>query len=170
MQNGSTGSMNQMQAANDGSMGSTMADKMFLKKALQGSMAEVQVAQLALSKTSNDQVKQFAQRMIDDHTKMIEQVKPVAMQMGVAIPDGPDKKDKAKMARLQALSGDAFDKAYIKDMVKDHKMDDNDFKSEISSAQNPQVKELAAKGDPIIESHLQMVEQIAKSMNISSGE
>jgi putative membrane protein len=160
------GSMNQMGNTNMASP----ADKMFLKDALQGSMAEVQLGQLALSKSSNDQVKQFAQKMIDDHTKLIQQTKPVAAQNDVQIPNGPDKKSKAVMAKLQALSGDAFDQAYIKDMLKDHKMDDSDFKTEVSSGQSQQVKDLAAKGDAVVEHHLQMVEQIAKSMNVSTGE
>jgi putative membrane protein len=164
--NSSVNNMDQMQNANSGA---SMADRIFLKNALQGSMAEVQTAQLALSKTSNDQVKQFAQTMIDDHTKLIEQTKPVAMQNGVNIPSGPSKKDQAEMAKLQALSGDAFDKAYMKDMVKDHKADNNDFKSEAESGQSQQVKDLAAKGDPIIESHLKMAESVAKSIGATQG-
>ncbi len=169
-QNGSAaqaGSMNGM-AQTQGSM-NDMGDKAFLKKAMQGSMAEVELGKLALSKSSNDQVKQFAQKMIDDHTKLNEQAKPVAQQTGVSVPDGPSKKDKAMMAKMQGLSGDAFDKAYIQDMVKDHKADDNDFKTEASSGQNPQIKDLASQGEPIIASHLQMVQQIAKSMNVGSG-
>ena len=62
-------------------------DRMFVKKALQGGMAEVQLGQLTLQKSNNDQVKQFAQHMIDDHTKLNDQMKPVAQQVGVAVPD-----------------------------------------------------------------------------------
>ena len=86
-------------------------DKMFVKKALQGGMAEVQLGQLTLQKSNNDQVKQFAQRMIDDHTKLGEQMKPVAQQLGVSDPNGVSKKDKSTMAKLQALSGPAYDEA-----------------------------------------------------------
>ena len=149
--------------------GASPSDMAFVKKALQGSMAEVQVAQVALQKSSNEQVKQFAQRMVDDHTKMIEDMKPVAQQLGVKIPDGPDKKQKAMMAKLQALSGDEFDKAYVQAMVKDHKEDDAEFKTEISSGQSQVVKDAATKGDPLIESHLQVIEGIAKGKNLSSG-
>ncbi len=69
-------------------------DRMFVGKAMQGSMAEVQLGQLTLQKSNNDQVKQFAQRMIDDHTKLNEQMKPVAQQLGVAVPNQVSKKDK----------------------------------------------------------------------------
>jgi putative membrane protein len=64
---------------------------------------------------------------------------------------------------MKALSGDAFDQAYIKDMVKDHKSDDSDFKLEAQSTQNPQLKQLVTESDQTIQSHLQQIEQIAKS-------
>ena len=169
MQQGSnSGQMQNQSMANMQGMngGASPADIEFVRKALQGSMAEVQTAQLALQKSSNDQVKQFAQRMIDDHTKMIEQMKPVAAQIGVKLPGGPDKKEKAMYAQLQALSGNDFDQAYVKAMVKDHKMDDQEFKTEISTGQSPVVKDAASKGDPVIESHLEMIQGIAKSMNV----
>ena len=138
-------------------------DKEFVKKALEGNMAEVQMGQLALQKSSDDQVKQFAQRMVDDHGKMQDQMKPVAQQMGVKVPDGPSKSQMKNMDKMKALSGDAFDKAYIKDMVKNHKSDDSDFKLEAQSTQNPQLKQMVMQSDQIIESHLQQIQQIAQS-------
>ncbi len=158
-----------MSGMQQGNNGASPSDMEFVKKALQGSMAEVQVAQLALQKSSDDQVKQFAQRMVTDHTKMIEDMKPVADAVGVRVPSGPDKKQKAMMAKLQALSGADFDKAYVQAMVKDHKEDDSEFKNEIANGQSPVVKDAASKGDPIIESHLQVIEGIAKNMNLTSG-
>jgi putative membrane protein len=138
-------------------------DKAFVKKALEGSMAEVQMGQLALQKSSDDQVKQFAQRMVDDHGKMVDQMKPVAEQMGVKVPDSPSKGQMKSMEKMKALSGDDFDKAYIKDMVKDHKKDSSEFKQEAQSTQNPQLKELVTQGSQTIDSHLQQIQQIAQS-------
>ncbi len=140
----------------------TPTDKMFVENALKGGMAEVQLGQLALQKSSNDDVKQFAQHMIDDHTKMGDEMKPIAAQIGVKVPDGPSKKDKATMTKLQALNGDAFDQAYIKDMVKDHKTDLNDFKAEAADGSNPAVKNAADQGAQVISQHLHMIEQIAQ--------
>ena len=138
-------------------------DKAFVKKALEGNMAEIQMGQLALQKSSDDQVKQLAQRMVDDHGKMQDQLKPVAEQMGVKVPDGPSKGQMKKMDKMKSLSGDAFDQAYIKDMVKDHKSDDSDFKQEAQSTQNPQLKQMVMQSDQIIESHLQQIQQIAQA-------
>jgi putative membrane protein len=149
-----------------GQMNNQMMEKEFVKKALQGGMAEVQLGQLALQKSSNDDVKKFAQRMVDDHTKLGEQMQPVAQQMNVKIPDSPSKKDKATMAKLQALNGDAFDKAYIKDMVKDHEKDQKDFKHESETATNPDLKQVATQGEQVITEHLQMIKQIAQKDDV----
>ena len=143
-----------------------LTDKAFVRKALQGSLAEVQLGQLALQKSSSDDVKQFAQRMIDDHTKLSDEMKQVAQQLNVKIPDSPSGKDKSTMKKLQALNGDEFDKAYIKDMVKDHKQDEKDFAEEAKNTTNPGVKQIATQGTQTIGEHLQMIEQIAQKDNI----
>ncbi len=142
-------------------------DRMFVTKAMQGSIAEVQLGQLTLQKSNNDQVKQFAQRMIDDHTKLNDQMKPVAQQLGVAVPEQVSKKDRNTMAKLQALSGPAYDQAYIRDMVKDHKQDLSEFQTEASSGQDQTVKDAAAQGSKLIAQHLQMAQQMAKDQNVT---
>jgi putative membrane protein len=163
-QNPSTDSqMNGMQAPGQ----SSPVDKMFVRKAMQGGMAEVQLGQMTLQKTTNDQVKQFAQRMIDDHTKMNDQMKPVAQQLGVDVPAQVSKKDRALMSKLNALSGPAYDQAYIQDMVKDHKQDLNDFQMEASSGQDQTVKDAASQGSKVIAQHLQMAQQLAKDQNVA---
>lgn len=156
------GNMQQQASGQPSSM-----DRTFVKHAMEGSLAEVQLGQLALQKSSNDQVKQFAQRMVDDHTKMNEEMKPVAQQLGVAVPTEPSKKDKATMAKLQGLSGSAFDQAYIRDMVKDHKTDLKEFQSEASSGSDPNVKNAATQGSQVISQHLQLAQQLAKDQNVS---
>jgi putative membrane protein len=146
----------------------TAMDKMFVSKAMQGGMAEVQLAQLTLQKSNNEQVKQFAQRMIDDHTKLNDQMKPVAQQLGVSVPDKVSKKDRTTMAKLQPLSGSAYDQAYIKDMVKDHKQDLSEFQTEASSGQDQTVKDAAAQGSKVIAQHLELAQQLAKDQNVAS--
>jgi putative membrane protein len=153
--------MNGMQAGQPSSM-----DKVFVSKAMQGSMAEVQLGQLTLQKSNNAQVKEFAQRMIDDHTKLNEQMKPVAQQLGVTVPDQVSKNDRKTMAKLQSLSGSAYDQAYIKDMVKDHKQDLTEFQMEASSGQDQTVKDAANQGSKVIAQHLQMAQQMAKDQNV----
>jgi putative membrane protein len=141
-------------------------DKIFVKKAMQDSIAEVQLGQLTLQKSNNDQVKQFARKMIDDHTKLNEQMRPVAQRLGVEIPTEVSKKDKSLMSKMQALSGAAYDQAYIKDMVKDHKQDLSEFHMEASNGHGPSVKDAATQGSKTISEHLQMAQQLAKDQNV----
>lgn len=160
------GSMQQMQQTrqNDQQMNKMEAharDSRFVRKALAGDMAEVQLGHLALQKGSSPQVKQFAQRMIDDHTKLSNNMKPVAEQLGVSAPTKLNKKAQKTKEKLDALSGTAFDQAYIKDMVKDHKQDLQSFKQEAATTQDPALKTAASQGAQVISAHLQEAEQIA---------
>jgi len=148
--------------------GASITDRVFVKSAMQGGIAEVQLGQLTLQKSNNDQVKQFAQHMIDDHTKLNEEMKPVAQQLGVEIPTQVSKKDSKIITKLQALSGPAYDQAYIKDMVKDHKGDLSEFQAEASSGQDQTVKDAAAQGSKVIAQHLQMAQQLAKDQNVTA--
>jgi len=70
---------------------------------------------------------------------------------------------------LEGLSGEEFDREYITMMVKDHQQDLKEFKDEAQSAQNPNVKQIADKGSQVIEQHLQLIEQIAKSHKVDVG-
>jgi putative membrane protein len=157
--------VNGMQAAGQPSP----TDRMFVTKAMQGNMAEVQLGQLTLQKSNNEQVKEFAQRMIDDHTKLNDQMKPVAQQLGVTVPNEVAKNDRKTMAKLQALSGSAYDQAYIRDMVKDHKQDLSEFQMEASSGQDQTVKDAATQGSKVIAQHLQMAQQLAKDQNVAKA-
>ncbi|HEY0795599.1 MAG TPA: DUF4142 domain-containing protein [Acidisarcina sp.] len=145
-----------------------MMDKMFVRKALQGGMAEVQLGQLALTKTNDPDIKAFAQKMVDDHTKMGDDMKPVAEQNGVKVPMRLSKKDEAIKMKLSSLDGAAFDKSYIKDMVKDHEQDEAEFKKESQMASIPAVKDAAASGEPIISMHLDMAKKLAESHGVKS--
>jgi putative membrane protein len=156
--------MNNMQQMNGQA---SPVDKMFVMDAMQGSNAEIQLGQLTLQKSNNEQVKQFAQKMIDDHTKLNDQMKPIAQQVGVPVTTQVSKKDKKTMAQLQGLSGSAYDQAYIKDMVKDHKKDLSDFQTEASSGQDQAVKDAATQGGQVISQHLQLAQQLAKDQNVN---
>jgi putative membrane protein len=142
-------------------------EKAFVKKALEGGEAEVQFGQLAQQKSQSNDVKQFAQKMVSDHSQMADKwFKPVAKELGVSEPKGPSKKDKKELEKLQGLSGDAFDREYIAMMVKDHQQDLKEFKDEAQMAQNPNLKQVAERGSNIIAQHLQLIEQIAKTHNV----
>lgn len=142
-------------------------DQEFVSKALEGGDTEVQLGQLAQQKSQSEDVKQFGQKMVQDHSQMGDKwFKPLAKQLGVSEPKGPSKKDKKLIARLQGLSGNDFDTEYIKAMVKDYQEDLKDFQSEAQTTQDPNVKQVAQQGQNVISQHLQMIEQVAKNHNV----
>lgn len=145
------------------------SDKKFVKKAMAGGDAEVALGKLATEKASDPNVKEFGQKMVEDHTKLNEQMKPIASQMGITSPPPLPPKDQALQKKLEGLNGAEFDKAFMKAMVKDHKKDLAEFQHEASSAKNPQVKDAAQQGAQVIQGHLQLAEQVAQKVGATSG-
>jgi predicted outer membrane protein len=136
-------------------------DEKILKNVAQANMAEIEAGKLAVSKTQNDNVKSFAQQMIDDHTKALNDVQQLAQSKGVTLPTEPDAKHKAMGAKLSALSGEAFDKAYMSGAgVSDHKKVHSMLKSDEKRAKDPDVKALVAKMTPVVEQHLKSAQQM----------
>ena len=134
------------------------ADKEFVQKAAVGGMAEVAMGKMAQQKGSSDQVKQFGARMVEDHSKANDELKKVASAKGVTLPTDVDAKHKAKMDKMQKLSGGEFDRAYMDDMVADHKHDVADFKKQANGGKDSDLKAFAAKTLPTLEDHLKMAQ------------
>ena len=148
--------------------GSAAQDKTFVMKSAEGSMAEIQMSQLALKKSNNDEVKQYAQKMIDDHTKLISDMKPFADQMGVKPPTKLNAKHQEEVTRLKSMSGDKFDKEYITAMVGDHHKDLGEFQSEAKTTQNADLKSTVTQGEQVIRQHTEMIDQMAQKNGIST--
>jgi len=146
-------------------MGSSQ-DKQFIMKSSEGSLAEVELGKLALQKSQNPDVKQFAQKMIDDHTMLMNNMKPYADQMGVKPPTKLNAKHQQLENRLKSLSGDKFDKEYIKAMVADHHHDLGEFMAEESKAADPGFKQTVTQGTQVIREHTQMIDDIAKKNGV----
>jgi putative membrane protein len=134
-------------------------DVEFVIDAAKGGMAEVELGKLATERAKNEEVKKFAQRMVDDHTKAGDQLKSIAESRGIRLPKDIEPKDKALLNRLQKLNGAAFDRAYMPAMVSDHMKDVNEFKKESNAGRDPQVKSFASSTLPTLEEHLQQARQ-----------
>lgn len=127
----------------------------FMMDAAHGGLAEVELGKLAAERAQSEDVKKFAQRMVDDHSKANEQLKQIAESKGIKLPTEVDAKDKALMQRLEKLQGAAFDRSYMNAMVTDHVKDVSEFKREASAGRDPQVKSFAESTLPTLEEHLQ---------------
>jgi len=145
------------------------ADRKFMEKAAQGGLAEVQLGKLASEKASAPEVKQFGQRMVDDHTKANDQLKQLASSKGVNLPTELDRSDQREMDKLSKLSGAEFDREYMKNMVSDHKKDVSEFKSEASRAKDSSVKQFAASTLPVLQQHLELAQSTEKTARNESS-
>ncbi len=139
----------------------TSADKSFIEDAGQGSLGEINVAKLALQKSQDKNVRDFATKMIHDHAMLIEQMKPLAVKYHVKPPTGPSIKDRAIYEELKIKSGSEFDKAYVEAMVKDHDNDLKAFLKEEHDTQLADLKAVVAKGETVIRGHAEMIDNIA---------
>ena len=143
------------------------ADQTFVKNAAEGGMAEVELGKLAQQKGSSAEVKTFGQRMVDDHSKANDELKSIAQSKNITLPTDLNAKDKALRDRLDKMSGVAFDRAYMQAMVKDHRMDVNEFRHESTSGRDPDVKQFAAKTLPTLEDHLKQAQDANRAVGTS---
>jgi len=139
------------------------SDKVFVTRAAQGGLAEVQMAQLAQQKASSDDVKKFAQSMIDDHTPNNEQLVKLATAKGLTPPTDPNAMQQKMLTHLQGLSGAKFDKAYVKIQVKAHTMMLKDMRMEARSGKDSDLKNFADQTVPTVDHHLSMAQGLQKS-------
>jgi putative membrane protein len=144
-------------------------DKKFLKEAAKGNTAEVELGKLALQNSSNDNVKAFAKRLVDDHTKCAEQLKQVASKENMEVPTEAEAKTQSKLDKLGKLSGQSFDKAFLKDAVKEHKSDIRMFQSEAQGGTNPAIKQFASQTLPTLQQHLELAKNLNKTGTLSSA-
>jgi putative membrane protein len=145
----------------------TMSDSTFVAKAAKGGLAEVELGKLATEKASSSEVKKFGQRMVDDHGKANGELKSLAQSKNITLPSDLSVKEKALRDRLSKLSGDAFDRAYMRAMVQDHQKDVNEFKRESQSGKDADVKSWAAKTLPTLEEHLKLAEDANRAVGTS---
>ena len=135
-------------------------DRSFIEHAAMGGLAEVQEGQLAQSKAASPQVKQFGQRMVQDHTPNNQELMTLARQKGVTPPAALDSTHRQEITTLQKDSGAAFDRDYIKREVSDHQEMASLLQQEIQSGTDPDVKAYAQKTLPVIQEHLRMAQQL----------
>jgi putative membrane protein len=141
-------------------------DKNFVRSALEGGNAEVALGQLAVQRGSSEDVKEFGQKMIEDRGRLVDQMRDVAEKEGIRPPDGKATKDKALEAKLKTLSGQAFDKAYIGAMLKDHRQDLDAFNKEANKGNDTAIKDAASRGALLIGEHLKLAKELARSHNL----
>lgn len=133
----------------------------FLKKAIQGNYAEVQMGQLAQQKGQNDDLKKFGKMLFDDHSDANQKAIDAAQAIGVTPPDGPNAKQKADYEKMSKTSGAKFDRHFARHMVADHQKDIAEY--------NKAAKKADAAGDyakgqiDVLQKHLDTAKSLSSS-------
>jgi putative membrane protein len=141
-------------------------DKMFVRTAVAGGLAQVQFGQVAAQRGGSDEVKALGQQMVEDHTALNKDLESVADSMGVMLPKHINKEDQAELDKLNGLSGDAFDTEYLTLMMKDHHHDLREFRVEAAGTQDPALRDAVTKDAKTIHEHMVTVDKLAKSKGI----
>jgi len=146
------------------------SDQNIMREIAQANLAEIEAGKIALSQSKNDQVRNFAQKMIDDHQQAQKDLEQLAQAKGVTLPTEPDKKHQAMAKKLSALEGDKFDKQYMKQGgLNDHRNTHRLVERAQKRASDPELKELAASLEPIISQHLTMARDVTSAKSSASG-
>ena|ERR1051326_6696527 len=138
------------------------SDIRFMREAAQGGMAEVRMGELAKERGATDRVREFGQRMIDDHSKANDDLKDLASRKGVTLPADIGADNRAVLSQLRRLHGSAFDAAYIRHMRMDHQMDVAAFRREAENGRDPDVRHFAQDKLPIIRDHYNQISRMAE--------
>jgi putative membrane protein len=144
-------------------------DRSFIEKAAKDSAAEIEAGKLASTKGSNDGVKKFGERMVQDHGQAADELKQLAQSKGLDLPDAADRKHEREAKSLEKKSGADFDKAYMSQMVKDHQKDLKEMQKAAKDARDPDVKAFAEKTAGVIKEHLDMARQVAADVGAKGG-
>jgi putative membrane protein len=145
-------------------------DSAFYKKAAEGGIAEVELGRLAQQKSSNSSVKDFGAMMVTDHTAANDKLKAIAELKNIKLPTSPSMEQMATKAKLAALSGETFDKSYVKGMIEDHEEDIKEFRKEAASGRDPEAKAYAVATLPTLQAHLKKIQSIAAGAGVSTHE
>jgi len=140
-------------------------DHDFAAEAASGGVFEVKLGHLALQKGNSNAVKSFGERMITDHTKTSDDLRQIAGEESIQLPEDMPKKEQALYDHLSKLQGVQFDRAYVQSMVKDHKKDVSAFEKETSSGSDPKLKDFANRTLPTLKDQLREAKQIEHAVS-----
>jgi putative membrane protein len=149
--------------------GKQVSDQAFVTNAAAGGMAEVELGKLAQEKGTSDEVKSFGQRMVTDHSKANDELKTLAQNKNITLPSDIGPHEKATRDRLAKLSGAAFDRAYMRAMLADHRKDVNEFRRESTAGRDADIKSFAAKTLPTLEDHLKLAQDANRAVGTSGA-
>ncbi len=139
-------------------------DSQFMIKAASGGMMEVELGKLAVNIGSNEQVKEFGQRMVEDHSKANQRLMEIASKKNITLPNAMNDGHQDKVKKLSKKTGTEYDKDYLDFMVNDHNDDIELFEDAVDNLGDEEVKAFAAETLPTLRNHQQQAEAIQKAL------
>ncbi|MBO3461360.1 MAG: DUF4142 domain-containing protein [Aetokthonos hydrillicola CCALA 1050] len=155
----SSGTTSAPNTTNSGSSSLSALDKEFMTKAAQSDNTEIQISKLALQKSQDKTVRNFAQEMIRDHTNSSNQLKQIAERKGFTLPKGVGADNQALVTGLKNTSGSQFNRAYMQGQIQAHTKTEAEYQKYIKQGQDPDLQAFANKISPIVAEHLQMAQK-----------
>ena len=137
-------------------------DAMFVKMAASDGMHEVALGKIGAEKAKSADVKQFAERMVKDHSKANKELKAAAKAANIPVPEQIDEKHQKHVDVFKNYKGDNFDRDYAKHMVADHTEAVTLFSRASKEAKNPQIRAFAARTLPVLQEHLEQATKLSK--------
>jgi putative membrane protein len=145
-------------------------DLEFAAKAAEGNLKEVRLGELAQQQAAAEEVKQFGQRMVEDHGQANEELKQIAEQKGIELLQELPDDAQELYDELQQKSGAEFDQAYMDEMVSDHEEDVEEYESYLEPAQDPDLRNYAEQTLPTLKEHLELAKQTQEEVVAAAGE
>jgi putative membrane protein len=138
-----------------------ISDADFAREASAGGLAEVNLGRIGVQRAVNPEVRRFAQRMVDDHSKANQELINLANRKGFTLARTMDQEHQQLADRLMKMSGEEFDRTFMKHMLKDHKDAVALFEAKSQNARDPDLKQFATMTLPTLREHLRMAQQLA---------
>jgi putative membrane protein len=137
----------------------------FVARAASCSIHHIELGKLAATNAVDPELKKFAERLVADHTKALDDLKTAAKSANVPVPDKMDADDQKEVDRCRSLKGADFDKAYIAHVVADHQKGESFLTRARNDLKNPNLKGFADKSLPIVQDHLKQARAINDRIN-----
>jgi putative membrane protein len=135
-------------------------DRAFLTATHQGNLAEIEAGKVAEKQGSTERVRNAGRVLVDEHTKLDKEVRRVADEVGVTLPDTPSEEQQAQLQRISDKKGAEFDSAWVTAGIADHRDDLKAGADEQANGSSKPVKDLGAAAKPVNESHLSLLEKL----------
>ena len=132
-------------------------DKAFIDEAGASGIAEVKLSELAVTQSGDPEVKDFARKMIDEHSLTNDKLLAVCSGKVALPPREMSTAAKKRFAELSKIKGSKFDRAYLATMLDDHKKAVKLFEKEAAKGFDPDIRQFAGNTLPTLKHHLEMV-------------